>query len=89
MTDIRQKIHECRKEVREIGYELQKMNMMQRKCSVILVSIERYSHEKMMQAIVEFEITLKKIHALNKKLKGKFDELYILNVEYSKPELVA
>lgn len=86
---IKEKIHKLRHEIRELGFEQNKLNMEARKTTLILVSIERYSHERMMQAIVEFEIVTKKINKLNKKMKEKFDELYILNVEYTKPELVA
>jgi len=86
---IKEKIHKVRHEIRDLGFEQNRLNMIARKTTLILVSIERYSHERMMQAIVEFEITSKKIHEVNKKMKKKFDELYILNVEYMKPELVA
>jgi conjugal transfer/entry exclusion protein len=89
MTDTKTKIREVRSQIRSLGLELNQLNLIQRKTSLILVSIERYTHERMMQAIVEFEKTSEKINEVNKKMKKKFDELYILNVEYSKPELTA
>jgi len=86
---IKEKIHKVRKEIRELGMQQNQLNLQSRKTTLILISIERYSHERMMQAIVDFEITSKKLNEVNKELKAKFDELYILNVEYSKPELTA
>jgi len=86
---IKEKIRKVREEIRTLGMEQNRLNLQSRKTTLILVSIERYSHERMMEAIVDFEINSKKLNAVNKKLKKKFDELYILNVEYSKPELVA
>jgi len=86
---IKEKIHKVRKEIRELGMQQNQLNLQSRKTTLILISIERYSHERMMQAIVDFEATSKKLNEVNKKLKAKFDELYILNVEYSKPELTA
>lgn len=89
MTDIRDKIQEVRKEIRNSAFEQQRLLQGQRKTSIILSSIDRYSHEEMMQAIVSFGITIKNIDKLNKDLVKLFNKLYILNVEYSKPELVA
>jgi len=86
---IKEKIRKVREEIRELGMQQNQLNLQSRKTTLILISIERYSHERMMEAIVDFELTSKKLNLLNKKLKKKFDELYILNVEYSKPELVA
>jgi len=86
---IKEKIHKVRQEIRELGMQQNQLNLQSRKTTLILISIERYSHERMMQAIVDFEATSKKLNEVNKKLKAKFDELYILNVEYSKPELTA
>lgn len=86
---IKEQIHKVRKEIRDLGMKQNQLNLQARKTTIILVSIERYSHERMMEAIVDFELTSKKLNKVNKELKAKFDELYILNVEYSKPELTA